>query len=88
MLVPFEEMKSVFKRILLALSFTEEKAEVCAGLFAGNSRDGVYSHGLNRFPVFVQGVKEGIVDAQAEPSPDFYQWINCTLGWKLWCWYV
>ena len=68
MLVPFEEMKSVFKRILLALSFTEEKAEVCAGLFAGNSRDGVYSHGLNRFPVFVQGVKEGIVDARAEPS--------------------
>ena len=68
MLVSFQEMQDQFRRILFKLSFAEEKAAVCARLFAENSRDGVYSHGLNRFPVFVQNVKKGIVDAQAEPE--------------------
>lgn len=52
----------------MKLSFPEEKAELCAGIFAGNSRDGVYSHGLNRFPVFVQYVKDGLVNPLAEPE--------------------
>jgi 3-dehydro-L-gulonate 2-dehydrogenase len=68
MLVPFAALKKEFKRVLLSLSFTEEKAELCAAIFAGNSRDGVYSHGLNRFAVFVNTVKDGEVDIHAEPA--------------------
>ena len=68
MKIPFVDLKNEFKRVLLNLSFTEEKAELCAGIFAGNSRDGVYSHGLNRFPYFVSTVKEGLVDIHAEPE--------------------
>jgi 3-dehydro-L-gulonate 2-dehydrogenase len=65
MVVSFQEMQSEFKRILLRLSFTEEKASICARLFAENSRDGVNSHGLNRFPFFVQNIKDGVVDINA-----------------------
>jgi len=68
MLIPFEEMKKEFKRVLLALSFTETKAETCSRLFAENGLDGVYSHGLNRFGGFVKNVKEGLVDKDAEPQ--------------------
>ncbi len=68
MTVPFETLKSEFKRILLSLNFTEEKAEVCATIFAENSRDGVYTHGLNRFPSFVEYVKDGLVNKDAEPT--------------------
>ncbi|MFA6945420.1 MAG: 3-dehydro-L-gulonate 2-dehydrogenase, partial [Pedobacter sp.] len=68
MKVPFADLKAEFKRVLLKLSFTEEKAGLCAGIFAANSRDGVYSHGLNRFPAFVNTVKEKIVDVHAEPG--------------------
>lgn len=68
MKVPFADLKKEFKRILLKLSFTEDKAELCAYIFAANSRDGVYSHGLNRFPYFVSTVKDGSVDIQAEPG--------------------
>jgi 3-dehydro-L-gulonate 2-dehydrogenase len=70
MRIPFETLKSEFKRVLLSLNFTEEKAEICARIFAENSRDGVYTHGLNRFPGFAQYVKEGLVDKDAEPTPD------------------
>lgn len=66
--IPFNEIKQEFKRILLKLSFPESKAECCAGIFADNSLDGVYSHGLNRFPAFVEYVKKGIIDVKAEPE--------------------
>jgi len=65
--VSYDAMKAEFKRILLSLSFTEEKSESCAGIFASNSLDGVYSHGINRFPVFVKYVKEGLIRVDAEP---------------------
>lgn len=67
MRVPFAKLQSEFKRILLNLDFTEYKAEQCATVFAENSRDGVYTHGLNRFPVFVDFVKQGLVKPDAEP---------------------
>ena len=67
MRIPFEKLKAEFNRILLNLDFTIEKAEKCATIFAENSRDGVYTHGLNRFPVFVQFVKDGWVKPDAEP---------------------
>jgi 3-dehydro-L-gulonate 2-dehydrogenase len=69
MRVPFETLRSVFRDKLLKYGFPEKKADLCAAIFAGNSRDGVASHGLNRFPVFISYVKEGWVDPKAEPEP-------------------
>lgn len=68
MRIPFERLKEEFKRILIALNFPDDKADICARIFAENSRDGVYTHGLNRFPTFVKYVKEGVVKPQAAPS--------------------
>lgn len=68
MRISYRDMKAEFKRILLKLTFTEEKAEICAGIFANNSLDGVYSHGINRFPVFVQYIKERLIQIDAEPE--------------------
>lgn len=68
MRVPFQQLQAEFKRVLLALNFTAAKAEACARIFAENSRDGVYTHGLNRFPSFVELIKDGIVNADAVPT--------------------
>jgi 3-dehydro-L-gulonate 2-dehydrogenase len=57
--VPFETMKQRFYEVLIRLKFPREKAKTCAAIFAGNSLDGVYSHGVNRFPRFVEQVKKG-----------------------------
>lgn len=67
MRVPFQTLQQEFKRVLLQLSFDEQMADTCATIFASNSRDGIYSHGLNRFPVFVQHVKNGLVVPDAVP---------------------
>jgi len=68
MTVSFAELKNTLQRILINLSFPEKKAALCADIFASNSRDGVFSHGLNRFPVFVDLVKKGLIDPLAEPE--------------------
>lgn len=66
--VGYEDMKSELHRVLLELGFKQERAERCAGLFADASLNGVSSHGLNRFPRFVEMVRRGVVDVHAEPE--------------------
>lgn len=66
--VPYQEVCTVLSRILLRLGFTHERARFCAQLFADTSRDGVYSHGLDRFPRFVRGIRKGLVDVLATPT--------------------
>lgn len=68
MRVPFNQLKAEFKRILLQLGFPEEKADLCAVAFAENSRDGVYTHGLNRFPKFVRSIKAGEINKDGIPT--------------------
>lgn len=77
-------MKSLFRDILLSHGFTRGKAEKTAEIFADNSLDGVYSHGLNRFPRFVGYIADGRVDPHAEPTVEesfgpFQRW-NGNLG--------
>lgn len=65
--VPYGDMFDVLSRILLKLGFEEARAGLCAQLFAEASRDGVYSHGLNRFPLFVTTVRNGTVNVHSKP---------------------
>ena len=67
MRVPYEKMYNEFVRVLLKYGFDKEKAEISAKLYADASRDGVYTHGLNRFPKFIKSIHDGIVDIHAEP---------------------
>jgi 3-dehydro-L-gulonate 2-dehydrogenase len=83
MRVPYPVMKAEFKRVLLKLQFTVLKADTIAGIFADNSLSGVYSHGLNRFPGFVDYVKAGYIDKDAEPVKvkamgGLEQWDGCS----------
>lgn len=66
--IPSDKMRSEFFRILTGLGFSEQKAAKCADIFTLNSLEGVYSHGVNRFPRFVSNIKEGFVFPDAEPS--------------------
>ncbi len=67
MRVSYDEMYGEFVRVLRKRGFTEEKARLSAKLYADASRDGVYTHGLNRFPKFIASIDKGCVDIGAEP---------------------
>jgi 3-dehydro-L-gulonate 2-dehydrogenase len=67
MRISYSEMKGQFIKVLLANGFEQERAERCAVLFAEASLDGVPSHGLHRFPLFINYIQKGYVDPAAEP---------------------
>jgi 3-dehydro-L-gulonate 2-dehydrogenase len=66
--INYQEIEDRLSRVLEGLGFTTEGARRCGRLFAETSRDGVYSHGLNRFPRFVAQIREGVVDPKAQPE--------------------
>src|SRR6185295_2689290 len=69
MRVPFDEMHDTLRRALVATGMEADRAALSARLFAEASRDGVSSHGLNRFPRFMGMIRRGVVDVHARPEP-------------------
>ena len=57
--VSYDELFSEFKRVLISRGFNEEMAGDAAAVFAQNSLDGIYSHGINRFPRVVDYLDKG-----------------------------
>jgi 3-dehydro-L-gulonate 2-dehydrogenase len=68
MRIAFDTMLAEFERVLLARGFSAERAHLCARLFAETSLDGVHTHGLNRFPRFIEYIAKGYVDTVAQPA--------------------
>jgi len=66
MRIPYKEMISEFTRVLVKYGFSCESAKSAAKIFADNSLCGVYSHGLNRFPIFIEALKKGKIDPDKE----------------------
>jgi 3-dehydro-L-gulonate 2-dehydrogenase len=66
--VPYDDLFAALNRTMLRLGLEGDRAAHCARLFAETTRDGVYTHGLNRFPRFVESVGNGSVDVHAEPA--------------------
>lgn len=82
--IPYDQFKAEFFRILLRLGFSSDRAYRSAEIFTLNSLEGVYSHGINRFPRFVKNIKEGFIVPNAVPtlvhrSGSIEQW-NGNLG--------
>ncbi len=69
MRVPFDELHRVLLAVLRTTGMEEGRADRCARLFAEASRDGVSSHGLNRFPRFIRTIERGVVDVHARAQP-------------------
>jgi 3-dehydro-L-gulonate 2-dehydrogenase len=68
MRVSFDELKNEIKKSFMKYGLSEAKAEICARIHTESSNDGIYSHGANRVARFVEYLKKGWVDPDAEPS--------------------
>jgi 3-dehydro-L-gulonate 2-dehydrogenase len=66
--ISFEELQATLESVLRKLGFSDSRAQACARLFAETTCDGVYTHGVNRFPRFVAMVRNGSIDVEAEPQ--------------------
>lgn len=66
--IPFEEMQETVCRAFIRAGMPEKKAATCARIHTESSRDGVYSHGLNRVERFVEYLEKEWVDPLGEPQ--------------------
>lgn len=60
-LIPQTEMRDKFADILSRRGFDSKETHKLAGVFTQNSLEGVYSHGVNRFPKFIEYVDKDYV---------------------------
>lgn len=65
--VPQADLEAQFTRVLVKVGVPAGKAAVVARLLAENQRDGIHSHGLNRFRSLVDTITRGLVVPTAEP---------------------
>jgi 3-dehydro-L-gulonate 2-dehydrogenase len=66
--VPFDVVEKSLTASLIRLGFSPQRAARCAFLFADTTADGVYTHGVARFPRFVKMIQNGEVHPDAEPK--------------------
>jgi 3-dehydro-L-gulonate 2-dehydrogenase len=66
--VPYDELLAALHKATLQLGLKGERAALCARLFAETTRDGVYTHGLNRFSRFAAMIHNGSLIPTAEPE--------------------
>lgn len=68
MRIPYEEMKNEFYRVLVKKGVPENLAEETAQILTDTSVDGVYSHGVNRFPRVIDYIDKGYINVSAVPT--------------------
>jgi 3-dehydro-L-gulonate 2-dehydrogenase len=66
--IPFAKVQETLAAVLRELGFSSDRAQTCARLFAETTADGVYTHGINRFPRFVATIRNGCVDPAGEAA--------------------
>ncbi|NLY46323.1 MAG: 3-dehydro-L-gulonate 2-dehydrogenase [Tissierella sp.] len=73
MRIQYDDMLNEFKRILIKKGFSEQDAYLSSKLFTENSLNGVYTHGVNRFPRVIKYIDKGYikVDKKAEKVDGF-----------------
>ncbi|MFA9441821.1 3-dehydro-L-gulonate 2-dehydrogenase [Uliginosibacterium sp. sgz301328] len=63
--ISFDDMVAEFTRVLIKKGFAADAAAESARLFAENSADGIYSHGVLRFPRVIEYIDKGYIDPKA-----------------------
>ena len=64
--IKYDELVKTLEKGLIKAGLNAERAAKMADVFAGNSLEGVYSHGVNRYMRFISEVQDGTVDINAK----------------------
>lgn len=66
--ISYDDMVNKFTEILVKKGMDESEAKESAIIFAENSIDGIYSHGVNRFPRVIEYIDKGYINLKAKPE--------------------
>lgn len=66
MLISDTVMQDVLYKLFVKHTFSEKNAKLMANIFTQNTLAGVNSHGINRVPLFIKYVEEGLIKVNTE----------------------
>ena len=66
--VPFKKLLDTICEILILNGLEADKAKKVADTLANSTLDGINSHGVNRFPLFLEYIQKGHVSIDVEPE--------------------
>ena len=69
--IKFDDLVKVFAEKLENRGVSNSDAILAGTILAQNSADGVYSHGVNRFPRVVSYIDKGYIDPKAKAEKDW-----------------
>lgn len=77
--IPAQDLEALFTHVLVTRGCPAETAAISARIMTESSCDGVYSHGVNRFPRIIECIDRGIIKPSATPvrvegKGGFEQW--------------
>lgn len=67
-LITIDELQNQYERVLLKRGMENASAKKLAAGFVEMANEGTYSHGINRFPVFIEQVDQGHIKLNATPE--------------------
>ena len=67
-IVSSQEMQTVLATLFTKYNFPQEQAKTLARIHTESTIDGIYSHGINRIPVFIDYVKKGLINIDTTAS--------------------
>ena len=67
-IVSSQEMQTVLATLFTKYNFPKEQAKTLARIHTESTIDGIYSHGINRIPVFIDYVKKGLINIDTTAS--------------------
>jgi len=68
MKIQYQDLEKALKEKLEKYGFSSQDARIQATIFSETTFDGVFSHGINRFPRFMGDVKDGTVSPGVTPE--------------------
>src|SRR5690348_4569281 len=67
--LPYSDIVQTLSTILTRLGLQTGRADLLGRLFTDASRDGVPSHGLNRFHWVANAIRDNTINPNADPTP-------------------
>lgn len=68
MRIAANDLRQIFEEILVSRNVPHAIAQIAAENFTRSSIDGIYSHGVNRFPRVIEYLDKGVIDGAATPE--------------------
>lgn len=66
MKIPFDTLVREFEEILIGRAVNKDDAHLCATMVVETSAEGVYTHGVNRFPFLIRMIDDKLIDVNAK----------------------